>query len=413
MKYLIINYYWEPMVDAHAYRWPQLARELAAHGHDVEVVTSKIKTIKNEELSNGVAIKRIGILASKNKPELEVSVENSKKAKKKINNFGLKKLFINIYSRLYWPDPLWHWLPSLIVELYKRRNIKYDYVVSYYPCFAAHLGALIFRKLSRNRELKWVADYGDPFSVSIEWPPNNYHFYHEINKWIEGIIYSRSDTFAVMNEETKKRYRAQFWEDKKLILVPHLAPKIEPLKITPRAGTFVLRYVGSFHRKVRVHNLLFELAGILASSKQANYQIEIYGPTEYWEGIDIPRNIKILGKVPRDTALELLSSADVLININNSTELMTPSKIIEYIATRRPIINIGGSGLGGYRPLQRYAELGMCLNFFGAENKNISHIIETFIENSTGRPSVSNKELYSCLAGHTADEILKNYGMAN
>lgn len=408
MKILIINYYWEPMVDAHAYRWPQLADELAEQGHSIEIITSKIRSIDNSLIKHRVSIKRIGILPSKNHPNL-VLHDNSKK--KISSKFSLKLLFIKMYSKLYWPDPLWHWLPGLVVELFKRRNVKYDYVISYYPCFSAHLGALIFKNVFGKRWCKWIADYGDAFSTSYEWPPNNYSIYSGINKWIEGLVYTHCDKFSVVNSETKKRYVEKFGESQKLIIVPHLAPKINSLAIPSGKNVVVLRYIGSFHAQVRNHELLFDLARILASSTNKKYKIEIYGPTEYWQGIDIPENINILGKVSRELALSLLSSADILLNVNNTTALMTPSKIIEYIATRRPIINIGREGLCEYRPLDRYTEHGMCMNFYGSNAGGSLESIELFIEQSSTKSQLTDGEIYECLAGHTSTDILRGYGM--
>lgn len=412
MRYLIINYYWEPMIDAHAYRWPQLAKELASQGHSVDVITSKIISMDNFDTEFGVSIKRVGVIASKNKLEqVEVTESIAKEQNIFKNKNKLKEVLIKVYKKFYWPDPLWHWLPSLVMELYKRRNTKYDFVISYYPCFAAHLGALIYKKFCRVSKFKWIADYGDPFSVSTEWPPNNYHVYRHLNKWIERLVYFQCDKFAVMNSETKRRYEEEFGKTASIVLVPHLAPRMEPVKIFRRKDTVVLRYIGSFHREVRDHLLLFELAKILARSNNTRYQIEIFGPTEYWSDIVVPNNIKILGKVARAEALSLLSSADVLINVSNTTKLMTPSKIIEYISTRRPIINVGGLDLGEYRPLIKYAEIGMCLNFSGQDYLDSPTIIEDFIEESINRAQMTDNELQNCLTGHTAEEILNDYGL--
>ena len=44
--------------------------------------------------------------------------------------------------------------------------------------------------------------------------------------------------------------------------------------------------------------------------------------------------------VPRDTLISYLKSVDFLINIDNNTDLQSPSKLIDYIQTGRPVLNI-------------------------------------------------------------------------
>ena len=44
--------------------------------------------------------------------------------------------------------------------------------------------------------------------------------------------------------------------------------------------------------------------------------------------------------IPRDQLLAVLSQMDFLINIGNGTKVQTPSKLIDYTLTKRPILTI-------------------------------------------------------------------------
>ena len=48
----------------------------------------------------------------------------------------------------------------------------------------------------------WVLDYGDPFSVSSNWTPNNYLLYGSLNKLVELFFQSQDAKFVFTNNET-------------------------------------------------------------------------------------------------------------------------------------------------------------------------------------------------------------------
>jgi hypothetical protein len=412
MKFLIINYYWEPMVDAHAYRWPQIVRGLSSMGHSVEIITSRIEGLGRLDSSGGVQIMRVGLWSAKNSRVMNEQILQ----RKQLGIFRLflrklKLLAIRIYSHLYWPDPLWHWMPSLLLELCKRRTRGYDYIISYYPSLTAHIGAYIYVKFLSRNEIYWIADYGDPFSVSHEWSANNKCIYQRINYWMDSKIYSGSNVFAVMNDETFARYSKLFNGSSRILKVNHLAPEMPMIYSRKQSKTLTLVYVGSFHKQVRDHLLLFEFSKLLMSITKFDLIIELYGPIDYWLGIELPANVRLNGKVSRDKAIGLLCSADLLINVNNSTILMTPSKVVEYIATRRPIINIGGDLSKTYEPLSRYERLGMAWSFVGTKSLDENYDLEAFIDNAIERDTLSDEDLAWCLAGHSLEDILTNYNI--
>ena len=54
----------------------------------------------------------------------------------------------------------------------------------------------------------------------------------------------------------------------------------------------------------------------------------------------LPANIIFHGEVDSETALKCMLSADVLVNIGNTVLNMMPSKLLTYISTGKPILNI-------------------------------------------------------------------------
>jgi hypothetical protein len=397
------------MVDAHAYRWSQIADELCERGHNVDVISSIIDSKSMEVHFSSLSIKRVGgkratVLNS------EASIGNRSLANRSLIVKGLKSFFLRFYSFVYWPDPLWHWLPYLLIQLIKIRKERYDVIISYYPCLSAHIGAYVYKLISVNKDVRWIADYGDPFSVSNEWPPNNYRIYRKLNLFAERKIYKKCDLFVVMNYETWNRYFEVLKDFSKLIVVPHMAPRLTSNYERLYGEIIILRYIGSFHKKVRNHFLLFELANRLKESSNLNFVIELYGPADYWEGIEVPSNVQIKGLVSRKKALELLSKADFVLNIENTTSLMTPSKVIECISSCRPLINIG-SGDVTYGPVDRYSKLGMVFDIKSGQTKFDLVKFEDFIHKSLMRKPLTDDEIRFSLEGHMIDDIISAYNL--
>lgn len=340
MRILIINYYFEPMIGAHAYRWSQIAKEWASLDHDVEVISGNFEHKSKYRIGN-ISIKRIGRVR---KEKIENGSEKLAKLQKLSLGSLIKLKILNvirkIYRALYWPDGLWLWLPFLILEIVRRKSEKYDLIISYSPTFSAHLGALVYKKISKSQNV-WVADYGDPFSPSYTMPPNNLKIYSMLNHLVESIVIKSAQMVSMTNKNTLGVYRRKFpiFSDK-IVCIPHLVD-IEKfycgdgVNSDKRAFRFV--YVGGFHQNIREPYFMLKFFRVLECAG-FDFRLDIYGPLN---GFDIQSkgNIRHHGLIPRSKAIDVIRSADCLVNVENTNCLMTPSKLVEYVATGKPILN--------------------------------------------------------------------------
>lgn len=410
MNILILNFYYEPTTDAHAYRWAQIARYYSKIGHNVEVITGKVSGSPYEEVLFGVRVKRVGMIKKKTVDGLNVRATNG------INKLQLS--FVNslrpLYRALYWPDASWHWAPAVFKEVYLRRKNHYDIVVSYYPCFAAHLAASFLKRVSKFPNFKWVLDYGDPFSVSETWQPNNYRIYDRINRSIERR-YAKSGTMVLTNEQTRKAYLSNIGEDLSIKVLPHLVDlnkfynDICDSKVREDCVVNWL-YIGSFHPGIREPHRLLALARALNKRGYIKVKLNMYGPAN---GFDLNPNdcpeIRHWGYLDRDLAVEKLKNADFIVNVDNENCVMTPSKIVECIATGRPIINIANANTP-YEPMQAYEELGYV---FTQYEKDIDELVlqraELFIKRHLSTCSMPKKDLFKLLSGHLMEHVAESY----
>jgi len=337
MKILIINYYFEPFVGAHAYRWSQIAKVWAAAGHEVKVISGRVDDVRCE-IRDGVTVERIGFLRRQNSTQPSSMEPSGWVRAIRSATVGLLKKLNRLF---FWPDGLWHWLPFLLISLFKHRHAQYDLVVSYSPTFSAHLGGLFYKRIKKNN-CRWVADYGDPFSVSISMPPNNLKIYKTLNSFFEKKVIKSADKAIFTNEKTLIEYKIFFGAVScaTAAVIPHavdVSSFFQPARHVAQEP-FNLVYVGAFHRGIREPDVMVNFFNGLR--ERLDITVNLYGPLN-----GVPASavnvgcVRHHGVVPRDQAVELIRGADVLINIENSNCVMTPSKVVEYVATGLPIVN--------------------------------------------------------------------------
>ena len=414
MKVLLVNYYYKPMVDAHAYRWAQLAEYWAAKGFEVDVVCSKVNGTSNTECINGVDVTRVGFIPAK-KIQVE-QLSGTKTAGKKTSVFSVfKKVARFFYRKIYWPDGLWHWFFYAMKELFKRREVRYDLVVSYSPSFTAHLAVLLFFKLSRKK-FHWVADYGDPFSTSISMPNNNIFLYRRLNSCVESSVIKRASKVCFTSNNTYDDYFSSFGGMSNAHVIPHLAD-IESVYSNTQELTdpLVTRlvFIGNFHRGIRepflAAAIIERLSAFFAVSNDRRIIFDIYGASN---GVDLASvcnsTIKWHGPLERDSVARVIGEADFLVNIENTNCSMIPSKIVEYIATGKPIIDIANASADVSPLLARYAEEGHTV-IMTTDDLDRPDKLEAFVEKCGGKGKLPFEAVSGFLKDYGIEEVSRRY----
>ncbi|BCA80083.1 hypothetical protein [Desulfuromonas sp. AOP6] len=349
MKILIVNYFYPPIGRAHSFRWCKIANIWAEQGHEITFLTARAESRRN----NNIILSEVGARVSADR--FDNKQKNSSPNGKGIS---FKIISKNIYRKFFWPDGLWYWLLPLFFRLFSLRSEKYDYVITYSPTFVSHLGGL-FYKIITKEPFDWIAEYGDPFSISDSMPPNNFNLYRRLNYYFEKKVVFGANKVVFTNKETKQAYFKAFGTFN-AVVIPH-AVDIESFYSNDKklsSGNIVsLVYVGSFHKQIREpYNAIKYINDLIGLGKKKGVTInfDIYGPSN---GIDVHSlcsdNIKYHGPIPRDEAIQKMKNADILVNIENENCVMSPSKEVEYLATGLPILNYyEGEPSGIFQDLQ-------------------------------------------------------------
>jgi glycosyltransferase involved in cell wall biosynthesis len=419
IRVLIINYFYPPVIDAHAYRWEQIARHWVAQGHQVDVISGRLHGVTDRTFQDGVNVARVGFVA---RPIMHSSAPQHRAMSL---HTRLKSSVVNafrpLYRKLYWPDAWWHWWPYAVREVLRRRHLGYDLVVSYSPCLGAHLAAAVLKRWSKSAEMTWIADYGDPFSISSTMPPNNLALYGRLNQLVERRIARQADMLVFTNESTAAAYHeAGVCPQDKLRVVPHLVDvqrlyaggrgeKRSDYHNASAAHTTHLLYIGGFHRGIREPDLLFDIMRRLNRNAMHEYVLTIYGPANGFDlsPADCPQ-IRYKGMIAREKAMELIREADVLVNVDNMNCVMSPSKIVEYIGTGRPLLNLKSGGVD-HPALARYVQCKFALELSREDlPSNDAGLVAQFLSRTAGTVA-SLQTVESVLEGYTLPRVAEQY----
>jgi hypothetical protein len=349
VKILILTYSYAPVANARALRWSAIAEEWARQGHRVTVISATVPRVPHSERRNGVDIQRTGLRALE---RLRAKVAKRRasgiSAGSRLGSTPFASPLQRLWRSIYWPDTSCAWFfPALRRARTTMREAQPDAVVSVSPTFTAALVGLALLP-GRGHKPRWLLDLGDPFSWAEEAPPNNYRLYRRLNLIVERAAFRRADNIAVTTAETRLRYAELFREAAgKLIVVPPLAPPDATPSRTSCGNILSLVYVGTLYGAIRRPEFLLQLfRRLLAGPLRNRLQLHFYGdPQDCGSSFDrysdlLGEAIFVHGAVPREEAVDAMRNAAVLVNIGNRTSYQLPSKIVEYAALAKPILNI-------------------------------------------------------------------------
>ena len=359
-KLLIITYYWPPAGGPGVQRWLKFVKYLPEFNIQPIVYIPENPTypiIDNgleSEVSNKAIILKNKIFEpyglasffgkSKTKKISSGIISNQKKQS------VLEKTLLWVRGNLFIPDARFLWVKPSVKYLKKyivENNI--DTIVTSGPPHSLHLIGL---ELKKNLNIKWLADFRDP------WTTIGYHkalklssYANKKHKALEKLVLTSADTIIVTSKTTKTEFEAITSKPIEIITNGYDQEKIDK---QPLDEKFTLAHIGSFlsERNPRIlWQALKELVSENADFKN-DFRLKLIGATSQ-EVLDTISEFKLndyvqnLGYVSHQGAVvhQRKSQVLLLIEINSTaTKSIIPGKLFEYMVSERPIIAIGPEG---------------------------------------------------------------------
>jgi len=401
LKALIITYYWPPAGGSGVQRWLFFVKYLREFG--IEPV---VFTVENPNYP---------IYDSSLKGQIPDDIEVIKQKIFEPNRFFRKKNlqtgagFLQqnpsyfqktlqyIRANFFIPDARKFWIKPSVKSLTKYlRNNKIDWLITTGPPHSVHL---IGKKLKEQTDIKWLADFRDPWT--------DIDYFHQLpltkksqkkHKTLENSMLSNADMLSVVSKTMLENYSPI--NNNCHLITNGFDGEIVDQKVA-LDNKFTLTHVGSFNADRNPTIFWKAIRSIIDENPdfESQIQINIIGKVakEVLESIDDNQLTKYVNHIDyllhNEVFSHLKKSQVLLLFLNNvpSAKGIVTGKVFEYLRAKRPILAIAPVD-GDLAEIMEVTNAGNLADFDDSDilKKNIYAYFNAFIE---GKLVVNSKEI--------------------
>lgn len=322
MKIMIVSGYFYPQNTPRAFRTTELAKRLCTLGHTVTVFIPQCGYDYSEFL--------------KAYPIKICQYKNVEERRRFVGISLVDRIIFRVLNQFFvYPD---RWRIKPLMNSLKNES-GYDYLISIAMPHSVHwaLGKL-YQSGNKIAEC-WTADCGDPFMLAAT---NNYKqpFYL---KPLETRWCGLCDYITVPTSASISGYYPEFQD--KIRIIPQGFDFSEiKRKEYKKNEVPTFAYSGIFipgRRDLRpILDLLIKM--------KFDFKLHVFtSQTDLFSAYKekLGEKLQLHEYIPRLELLETLSGMDFLLNLENGISVQTPSKLIDYALTGRPILSLDSSNI--------------------------------------------------------------------
>ena len=353
---LIVTYYWPPAGGPGVQRWLKFVKYFKEFGVEpiVYIPENPNYPLVDENFSAEIP-SNVEIIKHPIKEPYRFAKFFSKKKTKQMSSgiipkkdsTAIEKLMLYVRGNFFIPDARVGWVkPSVKYLSDYLENNDVDVVITTGPPHSLHL---IGMQLKEELNVKWIADFRDP------WTTIHYHKSLRLNKTsekkhkaLEAAVLNTADVVTVTSPTTKKEFEKI--TNKPIEVITNGFDITEEVNYN-RDLKFSISHIGSLLSERNPKNLWYILAEICKknTSFKKDLELKFAGAVsdevkESLSEFNLDENSKFLGYVSHSEALKLQNESQVLllVEINSAeTRAIIPGKLFEYLAAKRPIIALG------------------------------------------------------------------------
>ena len=332
-KVLMICYYFPPIVTSGVARSLEFAKLLPDLGWEPLVLTVKrskdpwVRTIESED-PKGIRVERTM------EWNLAGFADFLHSCCSRIARLFGKTLTRNLFREfLCIPDSQIAWFSTI-----PARRLAGECDLVYVSCspFSSSFSAAIVKQLTRR---PLVVDFRDAWSLNPHAHPG--HFQRAIIDRLERFALGACDALVVNTDGAARLYASVYPEHgEKIVAIPNGYDVLTPVDRKPTAGDFQIMHVGTFYGSRNPDALLECLAEM---RRDDIVFVQVGGSLPSYEQFKSRVRIKVLPRLPRERALELMREASLLYLKQGwepgvSEHIAVAAKTYEYLATGLPIL---------------------------------------------------------------------------
>lgn len=397
-KVLIITYYWPPSGGAGVQRWLKFAKYLPEFGWEPVIYTPENPyfAIKDEslvkDLPQDIKVIKKKIFEPYRLYERLVgekggSVNQGFIDQEKENASIASKISLWIRGNLFIPDARRFWIgPSV---RYLNRYLKkqpVDAIVTSGPPHSMHL---IGKRLKKKMNIPWIADFRDPWTqIDFYHKLNISKFADQIHRKLERSVFNLADTVLTVNWQMKYEFQ-RIGGQKIEVLTNGFDEDDFPAKKQKDIRKFTVFHLGSMNSDRNIDSFWKSLKDISARNENFHSQLRVVLigkiDSSVFKSIakyDLTSQLEHIDYMPHEEALSMAGEASLLylpLNQTHNVKGITPGKLYEYLALKRPILCIGHKNGDAAKILDK---TGAGKNFQPEDNEGMqNYIIKVFERN--------------------------------
>jgi hypothetical protein len=321
-KILLISNGFYPEISPRSFRATELAKEFVKLGHDVTVY-SKFRDTDYVDFLNEHPLK----FKMWGKSHF-TTVPDSK------NIIG--SLFSRIVNRTLL---MLFEYPTIEDFFHVRKILKteqgYDIMISFSVPYPVHWGTAFTRTKKHPIAKIWVADCGDPYMGDVLDSFRKPFYFKYIEKW----FMRKADYITIPIENARKAYYSEF--SSKIKVIPQGFSFEKSIGDSLFKGNEIVTfgYAGSLAPTIRDPRPFLDY--LKKSTLDFKFVVFTKQVDLFADYVDFfGEKLILLNYIPRNELMTELAKMDFLVNFDNNTEIQSPSKLIDYFLTDRPVLNI-------------------------------------------------------------------------
>ncbi len=358
-KVLIITYYWPPAGGPGVQRWLKFVKYLRDFGIEPVVYIPEnpnypmLDDSLENEIPEGITILKkpifepyqiAGLFSKAQTKTISKGIIDVEK-----NQSFVQKSLLFIRGNLFIPDARKFWInPSVkfLKSYLKKEGVKK--IITTGPPHSLHLIGL---KLKQELELKWIADFRDP------WTQIGYHKKLKLTESskkkhlsLEREVLNSADQIITTSFTTKEEFAVK--TDRLISVITNGFDAEEDEVQTNELDTkFSISHIGSLLSERNPENLWKAIAELTNENLAFSEDLELKLAGTISEevitsikSVGLGEKLQLLGYVSHKEAIALQQKSRLLLLIEiNSEETrgIIPGKLFEYLMAKRPILAIG------------------------------------------------------------------------
>ncbi len=415
-RILLISHDYPPAIAPRAFRWGAIVNEWAAAGIRVDVLCATAPGTTEAETPSGVNVHRI-------RPWFyREDIQSAPRSAILLQRL-LEKALSLLRKAFYWPDYRMGWIsPAARQGRAILDENRPDAIISVSWPVSSHVVGMLIRR-GAMRSIPWIADIGDPFSFNTTTPSNNYLLYAGLNFLFEGKLFRRVAGAVVSTERTRQLYCRYFRRAcGKFVVIPPMIPSTGASKGSAAGRFFAagdkirLVFAGSLRKANRPPEALLALfAALLETDLGERLELHFFGNTSRCEDAFqayralLGAKIFTHGVVPKEVVDQAVAEANVLVNLGNRTDYQLPSKVFEYMASNKPILNV--ALIGNDSSWEFLSKTPLAINVLAGKNNEVDKDTLQRVAEFIRKPpdGLPKSALENLIAPYLPGEISRQY----